>query len=142
MKTAKLGAQVGTTSLDFINEVVQPDTEPMVYNDTNDAKSALEANQIDGIVVDLPTAYYVTAAEFKDAKIVGQFQPDGTGEQFGLLMQKGTPIKNCVDWAVQELKESGNCRRSRTSGSPGKTPRTSRVKRVSRRRPRRPDLPG
>jgi polar amino acid transport system substrate-binding protein len=107
LKTAKLGAQVGTTSLDFINDVVQPDTEPMVYNDTNDAKSALEAGQIDGIVVDLPTAYYVTAAEFKDAKIVGQFQPDGSGEQFGLLMEKGSPIKNCVDWAVQELKQSG-----------------------------------
>ncbi|MFN8126295.1 MAG: ABC transporter substrate-binding protein [Candidatus Nanopelagicales bacterium] len=107
LKKAKLGAQVGTTSLDFINEVVKPDTAPMVYNDTNDAKSALEAGQIDGIVVDLPTAYYVTAAEFKDAKIVGQFAPDGSGEQFGLLMEKGSSIKSCVDWALNELKDSG-----------------------------------
>mgnify|MGYP002682705207 CR=1 FL=1 len=85
LKTAKLGAQVGTTSLEFIQDVVQPETEPMVYNDTNDAKSALDAGQIDGIVVDLPTAYYVTAVEFDDAKIVGQFQPEGDGEEFGAL---------------------------------------------------------
>ncbi len=107
LRTAKLGAQVGTTSLDFINEVVQPETPPQVYNDTNDAKSALEAGQIDGIVVDLPTAYYVTAVEFDNAKIVGQFQPSGAAEQFGLLMQKGSPLKPCVDWAVESLKESG-----------------------------------
>ncbi|TXH41865.1 MAG: amino acid ABC transporter substrate-binding protein, partial [Actinobacteria bacterium] len=73
LQEAKLGAQVGTTSLDFITEDIQPTQQPMVYNDTNDAKSALEAGQIDGIVVDLPTAYYVTAVEFDNAKIVGQF---------------------------------------------------------------------
>ena len=108
LKQAKLGAQVGTTSLDFINEVVQPTTPPSVYNDTNDAKSALEAGQIDGIVVDLPTAYYVTAVEFDDAKIVGQFKPTGTGEQFGLLMEKGSPLVSCVNWALSELEASGD----------------------------------
>ncbi len=107
LKTAKLGAQVGTTSLEFIQNVVQPDTEPMVYNDTNDAKSALEAGQIDGIVVDLPTAFYVTAVEFDDAKIVGQFKPQGEGEEFGLLMAKGSPLVSCVDWAIADLKASG-----------------------------------
>ena len=61
LKSAKLGAQVGTTSLQFIKDVVQPDEQPYVYNDTKDAKSALENGQIDGIVVDLPTAFYITA---------------------------------------------------------------------------------
>ncbi len=107
LKTAKLGAQVGTTSLAFIQDVVQPEAEPMVYNDTNDAKSALEAGQIDGIVVDLPTAYYVTAVEFDDAKIVGQFKAQGDAEQFGLLMQKGSALQPCVDWAISELEASG-----------------------------------
>ena len=107
LKTAKLGAQVGTTSLAFIQDVVQPEAEPMVYNDTNDAKSALEAGQIDGIVVDLPTAYYVTAVEFDDARIVGQFKAQGDAEQFGLLMQKGSALQPCVDWAISELEASG-----------------------------------
>jgi polar amino acid transport system substrate-binding protein len=107
LKKAKLGAQVGTTSLDYINTVVQPEQAAMVYNDTNDAKHALEAKQIDGIVVDLPTAYYVTAAEFKNAKIVGQFPEQAGGEQFGLLMAKGSPLVACLNQAISKLKSSG-----------------------------------
>jgi polar amino acid transport system substrate-binding protein len=107
LKEAKLGAQVGTTSLDFVTEVVQPTNEPYVFNDTNDAKSALQNGQIDGIVVDLPTAYYVTAAEFENSKIVGQFQATAEGEEFGLLLQKGNPLVTCVNKALTTLKESG-----------------------------------
>ncbi len=107
LQGAKLGAQVGTTSLDFINEQIQPTQQPMVYNDTNDAKSALEAGQIDGIVVDLPTAYYVTAAEFDNAKIVGQFPAQDGGEQFGLLMAKGSSLVPCINQAITALEESG-----------------------------------
>jgi polar amino acid transport system substrate-binding protein len=107
LQAAKLGAQVGTTSLDFINEVVKPAEQPYVYNDTNDAKSALNAGQIDGIVVDLPTAYYITAVEMPKAKIVGQFEAQADGEQFGLLFAKGNPLVTCVNTALASLKESG-----------------------------------
>jgi polar amino acid transport system substrate-binding protein len=107
LKEAKLGAQVGTTSLDFVTEIVQPTNEPYVFNDTNDAKSALSNGQIDGIVVDLPTAYYVTAVEFENSKIVGQFAAQEGGEQFGLLFQKGNPLVTCVNKALTELKDSG-----------------------------------
>jgi polar amino acid transport system substrate-binding protein len=107
LKDAKLGAQVGTTSLSFVTEVVQPTDEPYVFNDTNDAKSALQNGQIDGIVVDLPTAYYVTAAEFDNSKIVGQFQAAAGGEEFGLLFQQGNPLVNCVNKALTTLKDSG-----------------------------------
>lgn len=107
LKEAKLGAQVGTTSLSFVTEVVQPTDETYVFNDTNDAKSALKNGQIDGIVVDLPTAYYVTAAEFDNSKIVGQFQAVAGGEEFGLLFQEGNPLVNCVNKALTTLKDSG-----------------------------------
>ena len=107
LKDAKLGAQVGTTSLDFVTEVVLPTTEPYVFNDTNDAKSALQNGQIDGIVVDLPTAYYVTAAEFDNSKIVGQFAATAGGEEFGLLFQKGNPLVTCVNKALATLRDSG-----------------------------------
>jgi polar amino acid transport system substrate-binding protein len=107
LKDAKLGAQVGTTSLDFVTDIVQPTSEPYVFNDTNDAKSALSNGQIDGIVVDLPTAYYVTAVEFEDSKIVGQFAAQEGGEQFGLLFEKGNPLVTCVNKALTELKDSG-----------------------------------
>ena len=107
LQSAKLGAQVGTTSLDFINEVVQPAEKPYVYNDTNDAKSALQNGQIDGIVVDLPTAYYITAVEIPKGKIVGQFTAREGGEQFGLLFSKGNPLVTCVNTVIADLKASG-----------------------------------
>ena len=107
LQAAKLGAQVGTTSLDFITDVVQPADQPYVYNDTNDAKSALNNGQIDGIVVDLPTAYYITAAEIDGSKIVGQFPAQDGGEQFGLLFAKGNPLVSCVNSALDELAASG-----------------------------------
>lgn len=107
LQGAKLGAQIGTTSLDFINEVVQPAEQPYVYNDTNDAKSALQNGQIDGIVVDLPTAYYITAVEIPKGTIVGQFPAQAGGEQFGLLFAKGNPLVTCVNKALADLSASG-----------------------------------
>lgn len=107
LQAAKLGAQVGTTSLDFITDVVQPAEQPFVYNDTNDAKSALNNGQIDGIVVDLPTAYYITAAEIEDSTIVGQFPAVEGGEEFGLLFAEGNPLVQCVNQALAELESSG-----------------------------------
>ena len=107
LASAKLGAQVGTTSLAYITDVIKPAEKPYVYNDTNDAKSALANGQIDGIVVDLPTAFYVTAAEIDNSVIVGQFAPDAGGEQFGLLFSKGNPVVTCVNKALADLKASG-----------------------------------
>jgi polar amino acid transport system substrate-binding protein len=108
LKPFQLGAQVGTTSLDTITNVVAPDKEPRVY-DTNDAAiQALKAKQIDGIVVDLPTAFYMTAAQLDNGVIVGQFPATGTGgEYFSLVLQKGSPLTACVDQALLTLRDSG-----------------------------------
>ena len=107
LKDANLGAQVGTTSLEFINAVVQPNNDVQVFNDTNDAKSAMQNGQIDGLVVDLPTAYYITAVEIPKGKIVGQFKAEAGGEQFGLLFQKGNPLATCVNRVLADLGASG-----------------------------------
>ena len=107
LKDARLGAQVGTTSLKYIEDFIQPTADIFVYNDTNDAKSALKNGQIDAIVVDLPTAYYITAVEIPKGKIVGQFPAQEGGEQFGLLFQKDNPLVTCVNKVIAGLKESG-----------------------------------
>ncbi|MEN3357492.1 MAG: polar amino acid transport system substrate-binding protein [Mycobacteriales bacterium] len=105
---AKLGAQVGTTSLDAIKDVIKPSRQPAVFNDTNDAKSQLQNKVIDGIVVDLPTAFFLTAAEIDNSTIVGQLPAGGgTPEQFGLLFEKGNPLVGCVNAAIDALRTSG-----------------------------------
>ncbi|MFI1352040.1 ABC transporter substrate-binding protein [Streptomyces sp. NPDC020898] len=108
LKGLKLGAQVGTTSLNYINDVVKPTQEPAAYAKNDQAKAALQNGQVDAIVVDLPTAFYITAAELTDAQIVGQFENQGgTPEQFGLVLDKGSALTSCVTTAVDALRKDG-----------------------------------
>ena len=108
LKGFKLGAQTGTTSLTAIRDGIQPDDDPLVFDDTNAAKQALNNGQLDAFLADLPTAFYITAVEIPKATIVGQFQPTaGEQEEFGMLFEKGSPAVACVDAALGELKDSG-----------------------------------
>lgn len=112
LKKLHLGAQVGTTSLNYIDDVVRPAQDPAAYAKNDQAKSALQNGQIDAIVVDLPTAFYITAAEVTDATIVGQFENQGgTTEQFGLVLDKGSALTSCVTAAVDSLRGDGTLAR-------------------------------
>jgi polar amino acid transport system substrate-binding protein len=103
---AKLGVQIGTTSLDAVQQVIKPSSQPKVFNDSNDVVTALKQKQVDAVVVDLPTAFFLTAAQVQAAKIVGQFNAPG-GDQWGALLQKGSALTPCVSKAIDDLRESG-----------------------------------
>ena len=109
LKELKFGAQSGTTSLDFILNVIKPTNEPFIYDDNAGAKAALEAKQIDAIVVDLPTAFYISAVEIEGSKVIGQFPLSDTvaADNFGLFFYKDTKLVDCVNTALGALKESG-----------------------------------
>ncbi|CAN2244012.1 ABC transporter substrate-binding protein [Candidatus Planktophila dulcis] len=105
LKTAKLGAAVGTTSLDAIEN--QIGTKPQVFNDNAAGVSALKNKQIDGLVVDLPTAFYLSGVEVPNGLIVGQLPSNGEGDQFGLLLSKGSKLTSCVTGAVDAITADG-----------------------------------
>jgi polar amino acid transport system substrate-binding protein len=108
LKGAQLGAQVGTTSLAYIQENIQPDKEPRVYDTSNDVVAAFNTGNIEGIVVDLPTAFFLVGAEeVKDGKVLGQFPSVGGQEHFGMLFEEGNPLRDCVNEALAELKDDG-----------------------------------
>jgi polar amino acid transport system substrate-binding protein len=107
LKSFQFGAQVGTTSLNLINTVIAPTKEAKIY-DTNDAAvAALKNGQIDGLVVDLPTAFYVTAVQVDTGVIVGQFAPTGEAEHYSVALNKGSALTPCVNAAIGRLKDSG-----------------------------------
>jgi polar amino acid transport system substrate-binding protein len=107
LKKYKLGAQLGTTSYQYIVRNIRPSRSPAVY-DTNDAAvAALKNGQIDGLVVDLPTAFYVTAVQVANGKIIGQFPSAGTQERFGMVFQKGNPLAACVNNALAQMRRTG-----------------------------------
>jgi polar amino acid transport system substrate-binding protein len=108
LKQYKIGAQTGTTSLTAIRDQIQPSSDAVVFQNTNDAKQALLNGQVDAIVADLPTAFYLTAVEIPKGTIVGQFQQTGgQQEQFGMLFEKGNPLVGCVNQALATLKGDG-----------------------------------
>ena len=109
LKDVKFGAQVGTTSLAFITDVIQPDQDPFVYDDNVGAKAALEANQIDAAVFDLPTALYVSGVEIEGSAVIGQFPADagGTTDQFGFVLEKDSALTPCVDAAITTITDNG-----------------------------------
>lgn len=105
LKSAKLGAAVGTTSLEAVK--TQIGAKPSVFNDNAAGVTALKNGQIDGLVVDLPTAFYLSGVEVEDGLIVGQLPSTGSGDEFGLLLAKGSSLTKCVSDAVDSLKTNG-----------------------------------
>ncbi len=111
LRNYKLGAQLGTTSYQYIVSKIKPSKQPSVYQKNDAAVFALKAKQIDGLVVDLPTAFYVTAVQVPNSKILGQFPSPQGGEHFGMVFQKGNQLAGCVNGALSTLRKNGTLKR-------------------------------
>lgn len=105
IKDAIFGAQIGTTSLTFINTVIQPVNDPKVFDSTSDAKAALRNGKVDGLVLDLPTAYFEAYINTPNGALVGQFP--SAGEYLGLLFEEGSPLVACANLAIAEMTADG-----------------------------------
>ena len=107
LKPYELGAQLGTTSYQFIKDTIKPSKQPSVFPSNAGAVQALKNKQIDGLVVDLPTAFYVTAVQVPNGKVLGQFPAEPGGEHFGMVFQKGNSLRGCVNKALDTLRSDG-----------------------------------
>jgi polar amino acid transport system substrate-binding protein len=107
LKPYELGAQLGTTSYQLIKSTIKPSKNPSVFPTNAGAVQALKNKQIDGLVVDLPTAFYVTAAQVTGSKVLGQFPAKPGGEHFGLVFEKENPLVTCVNKALATLRSNG-----------------------------------
>ena len=107
LKDFSLGAPVGTTSYQYIVDSIKPTQDPSVYDDLSAAFQALNASQIEGVVVDLPTAFYATAAELDNGVIVGSLPTVGEVEHFSIVLNLGSSLITCVNAAIAAIKEDG-----------------------------------
>jgi polar amino acid transport system substrate-binding protein len=105
-----IGVQIGTTSLDAVNSTIKPSKQPKVFDDSNAVVTALKQGQVDAVVTDLPTAFYITAAQVPNSKIVGQFSAPG-GDEWGALLEKDSKLTACISQAIDKLKSSGELER-------------------------------
>ena len=109
LKRLVWGADANTTAVPMLSEIVQPNKDPLLYGDNADVVEAMKANQIDAALFDLPTALYLGAVVLDDGVILGQFPPERSEnpDQFGILMEEGNPLKECVDAALDAMKADG-----------------------------------
>jgi polar amino acid transport system substrate-binding protein len=103
---ANIGVQIGTTSLEAVEASIQPTSDPQVFDTSNDVVSALKNEQVDAVVVDVPTAFFLTAVQVPEATTVGQFAAPG-GDEWGALLEKDSPLTDCVSAAIGSLTDSG-----------------------------------
>jgi polar amino acid transport system substrate-binding protein len=106
LEDATIGVQIGTTSLDAVTASIQPSEQPKVFDDSNAVVTAIKQDQVDAVVVDLPTALFLTAVELPGASVIGQFDAPG-GDEWGALLEKDSPLTPCVNEAIATLTESG-----------------------------------
>ena len=111
VKPYRLGAQLGTTSYQYIVKYIKPSQKPLVYDSNDLAVQALKNGQLDGIVVDMPTAFYVTGVQVEDSTIVGRFPSQGARERFGMVFEKGSTLRRCVNRAINRLWANGTIKR-------------------------------
>jgi polar amino acid transport system substrate-binding protein len=107
LKNAKLGAAIGSTSLDYIDNVIKPSSKAAVFDDNAAAKAAFDAKQVDALVFDVPTAYFITSVEITDSALVGVLPQVGAAEELGALFEKGSKLVGCVNEALAALKADG-----------------------------------
>ncbi|HEX5609646.1 MAG TPA: ABC transporter substrate-binding protein [Solirubrobacterales bacterium] len=123
LKDAKIGVQIGTSSLEAVEDEIDPSEQPQVFNNSTDVVTALKNEQIDAVAVDLPTALYLTAVQVPAATVVGQFSAPG-GDEWGALLEKDSPLTACVSQAVETLSETGELQKltnrwmSQAAGAP------------------------
>jgi polar amino acid transport system substrate-binding protein len=110
LKTYRLGAAANTTSFEFLENTIAPTTEPLNFPDNTATRQALEGNVIDGIIVDLSTAFYMRDAQIEapeGGKIVGQFGPPAEPDHVGYVLELDNPLVDCVNSALAQLKADG-----------------------------------
>lgn len=107
LKGLLLGAMTGSTSATTLEQAIAPTTAPRLYASNEDVRAALEAGQIDGMVLDTPTAYVAANFYIENALVVGQLPAAGVPDQWGLLLGKDSPLTERVSAAVDTLRENG-----------------------------------
>jgi polar amino acid transport system substrate-binding protein len=107
LRGAKIGVQIGTTSLAAVNDEIKPTQQPYIFNTSNDVVSAFKIKRVDAIVTDLATAFYLTSGgPLPHTVIAGQFSAPG-GDTWGVLLSKHSGLTVCIDRAVKALNANG-----------------------------------
>ncbi len=123
-KAARWGVQTGTTALDLL-ETIGVEQEPSVYQQLPDAFTALEAGQVDAVLIDTAISLGQAARSDGSLEVVAQFEQPGGPDQYGAILPQDSDDVGAVNAVIQELKDSGELDRLATenlTADPGGIP--------------------
>ena len=109
LKDVLIGVQAGTTSQQFVSEKLEAGLTqtPQQFNSSDDTVLALQTGRVDAIVVDLPTAFNMVATQIDNGVVVGQFADAADGENYGIVLPKGSKLTPSVSEAMDRLRDNG-----------------------------------
>jgi len=103
-KKAKWGVQASTTGQSYLTDVIKPTSEPAVFQDTPSMFTALQAKQIDAVLLDTSIILGQSAQSNGAQVVVAQFK---TGEEYGAIYQKGSPNGAALDKIIAGYTSDG-----------------------------------
>lgn len=103
IRTMKLGAQQGTTSMKLI-EQIKPAEPPSVYPDAPAMYAALAARQVDAVLYDAPNTLLKAKQSNGTMDVAGLYN---TNESFGGLVNKDSPNLAAFNKMITDMKQDG-----------------------------------
>ena len=102
------GVQASTTGQTFVEERIKPAKETRVYSETTQAFTALQANQVDAVLLDTAIVLGQASQPNSPFEVVGQFR---AGESYGGVLPKGSPNREEINRHLSEMKDDGTISR-------------------------------
>ncbi len=103
-KKLKWGVQGTTTGQTYLKDKIQPDSDPRVFQDTPAMFTALNADQIQAVLLDTSIVLGQAAASDGKLEVVAQYK---TGESYGGLMESGTKNLGFLNQYIATMKSDG-----------------------------------
>jgi polar amino acid transport system substrate-binding protein len=116
MKDLLFGFQAATTGGDYINDIIQPNEQPREFTTLGAASQALANGQIDAFLMDVAIGAQIVKERGEEIAMPGQFKTD---EQYGVVFEKGNPLRAEVNKAIRAIKADGTLERLQAKWFPG-----------------------
>jgi polar amino acid transport system substrate-binding protein len=116
MKDLQFGVQATTTGAAYVKDEIQPDSQPREFSTLTALTQALVNGQIDVMLMDVAISAEIVKERGEDVEMTGEFITD---ERYGILFEKGNPLRQQVNQAIEKLKADGTLERLQAKWFPG-----------------------
>jgi polar amino acid transport system substrate-binding protein len=116
MKDLQFGVQATTTGAAYVKDEIQPDSQPREFSTLTALTQALVNGQIDAMLMDVAISAEIVKERGEDVEMTGEFITD---ERYGILFEKGNPLRQQVNQAIEKLKADGTLERLQAKWFPG-----------------------